>query len=218
MNGIHDMGGMHGLGTIQVERNEPVFHEEWEGRVLALVRALRPGPKWNIDMTRFSLEQMPPARYLASSYYERWLFGLEQRLLASGALSPEELADGQARPSGVKMPVVTADDVKASMVPWRAPKPEADVPPRFKTGMRVTARKINPPLHTRLPRYVRGRTGTIERDLGVQSLPDAWVAHQDHKFQHVYSVRFEAQELWGPQAHARDALYIDLWDDYLDPA
>ncbi|MHB8619208.1 MAG: nitrile hydratase subunit beta [Chloroflexota bacterium] len=218
MNGVHDMGGMHGMGPIVYERHEPVFHEEWEGRVYALTRVLRLGPKWTVDMSRAAMEQIPPARYLASSYYERWLLGLERRLLESGLLSPEELADGQARPGGVSVPRMTAGEVRASFQPWRAAQPEADVPPQFKVGARVVARKLNPSTHTRLPRYVRGRTGAIDRDLGVQRFPDSWVARQDPKPQHVYSVRFTAQELWGPNASARDAVYLDLWDDYLDPA
>jgi len=218
MNGVHDMGGMHGMGPIEYEQHEPVFHEEWEGRVYALTRVLRLGPKWNVDMSRFSIEQIPPVRYLASSYYERWLLGLERRLLESGVLSPEELADGQARPGGVPVPRMAAAEVRASFQPWHAPQPEADAPPRFRVGERVLARKLNPRTHTRLPRYVRGRAGVVDRDLGVQNLPDSRVARQDPKPQHVYSVRFTARELWGPDASSRDALYIDLWDDYLDSA
>ncbi|MGH2365769.1 MAG: nitrile hydratase subunit beta [Chloroflexota bacterium] len=210
MNGVHDMGGMHGMGPISPEPNEPVFHEQWEGRVFALTRVLRLGPKWNVDQARYSIERIPPARYLASSYYERWLLGLERRLLESGTLSPEELAGGTAQPGPSPAPAMTAVDPRASPRPTRAPA--------FKVGDRVIARKINPVSHTRLPRYVRGQAGVIERDLGVQSFPDTWVAHQDHKPQHVYSVRFAAQELWGPAAPARDAVYVDLWDDYLDPA
>jgi len=218
MNGVHDMGGMHGMGPIEREQDEPVFHEEWEGRVYALTRVLRLGPKWNVDMSRYTMEQLPPARYLASSYYERWLLGLEARLVASGVVSAEELADGRARPGGAKMPLMAVDEVRASLGPWRAPHPEVGVPPKFNAGDRVVACKINPVGHTRLPRYIRGRQGVIEHDLGVQRFPDTWVACQDPKPQHVYSVRFAAQELWGPDASPRDALYIDLWDDYLDPA
>jgi nitrile hydratase len=218
MNGVHDMGGMHGMGPIRVEPDEPVFHERWEGRVYALTRVLRLGPKWNIHMSRFCIEQLPPARYLASSYYERWLLGLEARLLGSGVLSPEELADGQPRPGGVKVPLITADETRASLGPLRAPQFEGDVPARFNAGDGVVAARLNPTTHTRLPRYIRGRRGVVNRDLGVQEFPDSWVDRQDAKPQHVYSVRFGAQELWGPDASPRDAVYIDLWDDYLEPA
>jgi nitrile hydratase len=218
MNGVHDMGGMHGMGPIEREQDEPVFHEGWEGRLYGLTRVLRLGPERNVDMSRYTMEQLPPARYLAASYYERWLLGLEARLMASGVVSAEELADGRARPGGTKVPLMAVDEVRASLGPWRAPQPDVDVPPKFKVGDRVVARKINPAGHTRLPRYIRGRQGVIEHDLGVQCFPDTWVACQDPKPQHVYSVRFTARELWGPDAPPRDAVYIDLWDDYLDLA
>jgi len=218
MNGVHDMGGMHGMGPIEYEENEPVFHEQWEGRVYALNKVMRVGPERNVDLFRFAVEQIPPARYLASSYYERWLMGLEKRLLDSGVLSPEELADGRPRSGGLSVPGMTAEEVRASLGPWRAPRPEVDVPAKFKIGDRVVACKINPPTHTRLPRYIRGRRGIVDRDFGVQSFPDSWVARQDAKPQHVYNVRFAAQELWGPDASPRDAVCIDLWDDYLEPA
>ena len=90
--------------------------------------------------------------------------------------------------------------------------------PRFKPGDRVKARNINPPGHTRLPRYVRGKEGVVQRDRGVFHLPDARVAGQDDQPQHVYSVCFSARELWGVEAPSKDTLNIDLWDDYLDSA
>jgi len=218
MNGVHDMGGIQNMGPLEIERDEPVFHHAWEGRVYALTRVLRLGPKWNIHMSRYTMEQVPPARYLGSSYYERWLLGLETRLVGSGVLSPEELADGRARPGGTKVPRMTAQEARDSLAPWRAAPPEGDVPPKFKVGDHVVARNMHPRSHTRLPRYVRGHRGVIERDLGVQGLPDSWVAKQEVDPQHVYSVRFAARELWGPEASAKDAVYVDMWDAYLELA
>lgn len=92
------------------------------------------------------------------------------------------------------------------------------IAPRFKAGDAVGARNLNPLGHTRLPRYVRGRRGVVHIDHGVFAFNDTNAHGLGHKPQHVYSVRFEARELWGPQASARDAVYIDLFDDYLDPA
>ncbi|MDE3078177.1 MAG: nitrile hydratase subunit beta, partial [Chloroflexota bacterium] len=166
MNGVHDMGGMQDMGPIEHEQNEPVFHEPWEGRVYAMNKALRVGPERSVDLFRFALEQIPPARYLASSYYERWLLGLEKLLLDAGVVSAEELADGQSRGGWPKVPVLTAEQVRRTLVPWRAPRPEAEASPKFNVGDRVRARNINPGGHTRLPRYVRGHVGVIERDLG----------------------------------------------------
>jgi nitrile hydratase subunit beta len=95
---------------------------------------------------------------------------------------------------------------------------DVSVSPRFKAGQQVRARNINPQGHTRLPRYPRGKIGTIERDHGVFVFPDTNAHFLGEKPQHVYSVRFAARELWGPQASARDAVYVDLWEDYLERA
>jgi len=92
------------------------------------------------------------------------------------------------------------------------------LPPTFRPGDRVVARNVNPIGHTRLPRYVRGRAGVVDRDHGVFVFPDTHAAGYGPKPQHVYSVRFAAQELWGPDASPRDAIYVDLWDDYLSLA
>jgi nitrile hydratase beta subunit len=91
MNGVHDLGGMHGLGPIEREDNEPVFHAEWERRAFALTLAAGFLGKWNLDMSRYAREQMPPAQYLATSYYEHWLFGLEKLLVEHGLLTADEI-------------------------------------------------------------------------------------------------------------------------------
>ncbi len=208
MNGVHDMGGMHGMGPIQREENEPVFHEEWERRMFALDLAMGAWGKWNIDMSRFAREQMPPAEYLATSYYEHWLFGLEKLLAEKGLPTKEDQE---------KRGVLTADAVWPMLRKGGSARVAVDMPPKFKVGDRVIARNINPAGHTRLPRYARGRRGVIDRDHGVFVFPDTNALGQGKKPQHVNSVRFTARELWGDDASPRDAVYIDLWDDYLDP-
>ena len=116
------------------------------------------------------------------------------------------------------MPVLTADRVAAALRRGDSTRRPAAVAPRFKPGDRVVARNIHPLGHTRLPRYVRGRGGVIDRDHGVFVFPDTNALEQGEKPQHVYSVRFAGRELWGPGALARDSVYVDVWDDYLDPA
>jgi hypothetical protein len=91
MNSVHDMGGMHGLGPIVHEENEPWFHEEWERRAFALNLAAGFLGKWNLDMSRYAREQMPAAEYLATSYYEHWLWGLDRLLVEKGILTREEI-------------------------------------------------------------------------------------------------------------------------------
>ena len=116
------------------------------------------------------------------------------------------------------MPLLTADRVRAVLTRGDRSRMDADLPPRFKPGDRVRARNIHPIGHTRLPRYARGRAGVVDRDHGVFVFADASGNGLGKIPQHVYAVRFTARELWGPEASARDTIYIDLWDDHLDPA
>ncbi|MBI1965636.1 MAG: nitrile hydratase subunit beta [Betaproteobacteria bacterium] len=218
MNGVHDMGGMHGMGPVEIERDEPVFHSEWEARVFALNLASGFHRKWNMDMGRHSRERMPPAEYLAATYYERWLYGLEKLLVEEGLVSARELETGRAgeKAGGVR-PLAVAEVATYLRFRLRA-RLDDDVPPRFRPGDAVVARNIHPTGHTRLPRYARGRRGAVDRDHGVFIFPDASAMSRDKKPQHLYTVRFAARELWGPGAFARDSVHVNLWDDHLDPA
>lgn len=220
MNGIHDMGGMHGMGPIVREKNEPTFHEPWEGRVYAITRVIRAaGGRQNIDNSRHLIELQPPAEYLRRTYYERWLERLEAVLLANKTITREELESGKPAPGSTKAtPAVTAAAVPAMVARRASARRDVSVAPRFSAGQSVRARKINPIGHTRLPRYARGRVGVISHDRGVFVLPDTNSRFEGENPQHLYSVRFEARELWGDQASPRDSVYIDLWDDYLDLA
>lgn len=218
MNGVHDMGGMHGLGPIVREAREPVFHHEWERRAFAITMAAGFLGEWNIDMSRYARERMPAADYLAASYYERWLYGLELLLVERGLLTREEVETGRARGTSAALRVLKAADVGKVLLKGGSARSSDKVSPRFSTGARVVARNINPVGHTRLPRYARGRRGVIDRDHGVFIFPDTNAMGQGPKPQHLYSVRFSGPELWGAQGSERDAVYVDLWDDHLDPA
>jgi len=217
MNGIHDMGGMQGMGPIEYEEKEPVFHAPWEGRVLAMTRAVTATGKLQGGL-RPPIESLTAFEYLRMSYYEKWLTSLTVRIVASALLTRAEIENGHTAEGSTKsVPALSVADVPAFMrriLPMR----KDDVAPRFQIGQHVRARNINPVTHTRLPRYVRGKAGTIERDRGVATLPDTNVYGLGEKPQHVYSVRFSARELWGDQAAAQDAVYVELWDDYLEPA
>ena len=217
MNGIHDLGGMHGMGQLEIESNEPVFHSEWERRVFAMTLASACAVKWNIDMGRYAREQMPPAEYLATSYYEHWLFGLEKLLIDLGVVTREELASGRAA-GKASYPPLRAAQVAHYLRNRRHARLDEEVAPKFKAGDRVVTHNTHPIGHTRLPRYARGRCGVIDRDHGVFVFADTHAMTRDKKPQHCYSVRFAARELWGPTASPRDSVYVDLWDDHLDPA
>jgi nitrile hydratase subunit beta len=214
MNGIHDMGGMQGLGEIGYQANEPMFHEPWEGRVHALGQAIRSGGN-----LRPYIERIPAAEYLRMSYYERRYTALVTRLIESGVVTRAEVESGRADPAAVQATPALTPAVARELL-FRTPREERDIAltPRFHMGDRVRGRNIQPTTHTRMPRYTRGRTGVVDRMRGVFNLPDRGHGAGEPKPQHVYLIRFTACELWGEDAPAHDALYIDMWEDYLEPA
>jgi nitrile hydratase len=218
MNGVHDLGGMQGFGPIVPEQNEPVFHAPWEGRVIALRRALAATGKLQPTL-RPAIESLPPVDYLRMSYYEIWFAALVEMLVAGGLATHEEIATGRPATDSIEPAAVLTPD-QAAVFSFRIPEVilKTAAPPRYSLGQRVRARNMNPIGHTRLPRYVRGRAGLIEASRGVQAFPETSAYGRGENPQHVYSVRFAARELWGEEASARDAVYLDLWEDYLEPA
>jgi nitrile hydratase beta subunit len=217
MNGAHDMGGMHGFGPVQVEKNEPVFHAPWEARVLAIRRAIGSWRKWNIDAGRYSIETLPPADYLRFSYYEKWLASAIKLALGAGLITQRELETGKRDPNTpVATPPLTADKVMPGIKAGSPTVRVTEAKPRFVAGETVRARNINPLGHTRLPRYVRGKLGTIECHHGAHVFPDTNARFEGEKPQYLYTVRFNARELWGEQANPADTVHVDLWEDYLE--
>ncbi len=220
MNGAHDLGGMHGFGPINAEpeAQEPVFHADWERRVFGLVLAARALGKWSGDKFRFARERQPPADYLRYTYYESWLAGLETLLVETGLVSADELASGKAAgPASAEdrsrvLPAAAVAPMLRRGAPATMP---AETPPRFRPGERVRARNRHPLGHTREPRFVRGRAGVIQEYHGSHLFPDL-SAQGVRVGRHLYSVRFEAAELWGENANRNSAVYVDLWEDYLE--
>jgi nitrile hydratase beta subunit len=205
MDGIHDMGGMEGFGRVQPDVNEPPFHADWERRVFALVNGVLTLTGVNVDEFRHAIERIPPARYLTSSYYERWLLAAETLLVERGIVSGEELKSlAQPELMSVALPAVSPKLVAA----------KARLHARFKAGDRVRVRGIHPLGHTRSPRYVRGKTGVVRRLRGIYVLPDTNAHRAGEHRQHVYLVEFSARELWDRKD--REGLMIDLWEDYLE--
>jgi nitrile hydratase beta subunit len=217
VNGIHDMGGMQDMGPIRPEPNEPVFHAPWEGRMYAMNIAV--DGDWPDGSGRFAREMIPPAEYLRISYYEKWYAGLVALMVKSGLVTQAEVESGEAVvPLKRKVEVLKAAEV-APMVARGFPS-SRDVPASalFRAGQRVRARNINPAGHTRLPRYARGKVGTVTLDHGVFAFPDSMAQGLGDKPQHLYSVRFAARELWGETASRVDSVYLAMWDDYLELA
>jgi nitrile hydratase beta subunit len=219
VNGIHDLGGMQDMGPVAAEQNEPVFHANWEGRAFALNLAAGAWRKWNIDAGRYQIELLPAVDYLRMSYYEKWTARLIELLVKTGLVTREEIERGKpAVGSARATPTLTAEKVSGLLRSGAGAKRDAPGPSRFQVGQRVRARNIHPTGHTRLPRYARGKVGTVHLDHGAYVFPDTNAHFLGENPQHVYSVRFAARELWGEQASPRDAVYIDMWDDYLEPA
>jgi nitrile hydratase beta subunit len=222
MNGAHDLGGMHGFGPIapEPETQEPVFHADWERRIFGLNLAAGFLGKWNIDVSRFARERQHPVEYLRHTYYENWLAGLETLLLDAGLVTAEELRTGRAAgpaDDAVRQRVLKAEQVAETLARGGPVSLPTDTRPRFGPGDRVRAVNRHPLGHTREPRYVRGRLGTIHAHHGFHVFPDR-NAQGAKEGRHLYSVRFEAAELWGEDAAGRSAVYVDLWEDYLEPA
>lgn len=222
MNGVHDLGGMHGLGPInpEPEAEEPIFHTEWEKRVFGLNLAAGFLGKWNIDMSRYARERQHPIDYLRNSYYENWLAGLETLLVEAELVSPEELKTGKAigpTDDSIQQRVLKAEKVAETIAKGGPVTMTISNPPRFKSGENVRAVNRHPMGHTREPRYVRGCVGIIHEHHGTHIFPDR-NAKGLKEGQHLYSVRFTAKTLWGKNASGRDAVYVDLWEDYLEPA
>ena len=218
MNGVHDMGGMHGFGKVEPEPNEPAFHAPWEGRVLAMQRAMTYTGAWNIDMSRAAQESLSAKVYLSVSYYHRWALGLERNALNKGLVDADELAAGHAlRPGQPVKRVMTKDEIGRAFTRGSFYRP-TNTTPIFKPGDRVRTRNINPPTHTRLPRYVRGHVGVVERIQGCHVFPDSVATGQGENPQWLYRVVFAGRDLWGEDSDPTVKVSVEAFEPYLEPA
>jgi nitrile hydratase len=221
MNGVHDMGGMQCFGPVQPEADEPLFHAPWERRALALTLAMGATGLWNIDQSRCARESLPPDVYLGSSYYEIWIRALEVLLRERGLLAGKDTAAGSIlqQPDGAAPRVLRAADVAPVLAKGSPADRTAGAPARFRPGDRVTARNLHPQGHTRLPRYVRGHTGTVQIVHGTHLFADRRASGTlppfDDTAHWLYTVVFDGRDLWGPQADAGLQVSVDAWEPYL---
>ena len=212
MDGIHDMGGMHGFGVVPAQTDDAVFHEEWEGRVHAMAYVLLGVGVANVDAFRHAIERIAPKEYLRVGYYGRWVRAAETLLVERGLLEPGELQaalDGTREATG---PVAVTPEAPADGF-FR----EVATAPRFELGDRVRARNLHPAGHTRLPGYVRGKCGVVGRVHPACILPDTNAHGQGECPEHLFSIRFDASELWGDAAEPGAPVSVDLFDRYLEP-
>ena len=220
MDGIHDMGGMQGWGRVPFDPDEPAFKESWEGRAFAMsLLSMNRLTGANLDAMRHALERLPPLEYLKNGYYGRWLLLSETLLTDSGVIAPGAV-DARARKLAGE-DVTEPPDVELNKPDYTGTAPgslrQIDDPPRSKVGEQVRAKDMHPTGHTRLPRYVRGRIGRVERLLPAAVLPDTNAHFLGENAQHVYAVAFDSKDLWGSDAEPF-VLSIDLFESYLEPA
>jgi nitrile hydratase beta subunit len=219
MNGAQDLGGMMGFGPIAPEPDEPVFHHEWEKRALAVTLAAGACGLWNIDASRHARETLPPADYLAKSYYDIWASGLEKLLVRAGMVSEDELKEGRAllapRPTPRKLAAADVAGALAKGSPYDRPAPG---PALYARGDRVRTKVMHPLTHTRLPRYSRGKIGVVEAVRGCFVFPDSNARGAGEDPRWCYTVRFSGAELWGEDADPRLSVSIDAFEPYLERA
>ena len=207
MNGVHDLGGMDGFGPVEIEVNEPVFHHPWERVVFGLVAAMSAQRLSNTHSFRHAIERMEPAHYLGSPYYEHWLTAVATLLIEKGLVTR---ADLEARAGG-RVPLSQPLRSGAILSPVASA-----AAPRFAVGSQVVVRNLHPLGHTRCPRYVRGKRGVVVRVDGRFPLPDVAAHTSELCDEYEYNVRFDGRELWGDAAETTAAVYVDLWESYLE--
>jgi nitrile hydratase beta subunit len=216
VNGAADLGGMMGFGPVVPEPEGERFHAEWERRALALVLAMGAARRWTIDAGRFARESLPPAIYLTSTYYAIWTMGLERLLVATGLVSADELASGQAIGPAQHVRAWSPDEARAAFAAGSPYTRAATTEQRFAVGEAVRTRVMHPTGHTRLPRYARGKAGVVDRVHGVHVLPDANAHGEGERPEWLYTVRFTGRELWGQDADPTVTVTVEAWESYLD--
>jgi nitrile hydratase subunit beta len=225
MNGVHDLGGTDGLGPVAPikEGEEPLFYADWERATFAmLVPSFLAGI--NLDEFRHGIERMHPAEYLSSRYYEHWLHTYEKNLTEKGVIDPDEFEEKvRYYRENPDAPLPDRQDPEQTkqlldvMHAGASTRMPAQGEPKFKPGQPVRTRNHHPSGHTRLPRYLRGKQGVVDRVFDSFVFPDTNSRREGENPQYVYSVRFEAQEVWGAEtSEPNETIYFDCWESYLE--
>ena len=210
-----DLGGQPGFGPVSPEPEGERFHSAWEPRALALTLAMGATGAWNIDTSRRARETLP--NYAALSYYEIWIAGLERLMSERGLVGAAELDAGKVLHAALPVArVLKAANVLAALEKGSPTARPTTSAARFELGQRVRTRSEHVGHHTRLPGYAHGKLGTIERLHGAHVFADANARGEGEQPQWLYSVVFDACELWGPEATAGLTVSIDAWEPYLE--
>jgi nitrile hydratase len=207
MDGIYDLAGMTGFGPIEVEYDEPVFHELWESRAFAMnILSIGLFGWYNADEYRHSIERMDPAHYLAATYYERVLTGVATLLVEKGLVDRADLQERAGGPFPLARPAVTNPVSPGSGMKT----------PQFSVGDAVVVCDMHQPGHTRVPRYCRGKRGTVLHVAPAFKFPDHSAHDGPFREEHTYHVEFDADELWTGEMRPGETVVIDLWETYLE--
>ena len=217
MDGIHDLGGKQGFGPVDVDEEEVAFHADWEGRMWAIAQCAGGRDGWTLDWWRHCRELIDPVDYLARPYFDSWMQAYTATYIDSGTISLEEIiaaksATPPADPPPAKSKEEVLRDVQAQGISFEKPLQQA---PRFAVGDRIMTRQLTTSHHTRLPGYARGKPGIIHAYHGAHIFADG-SARGDESPQHIYSVVFEARDLWPEAQDNKDRVFLDLWESYLE--
>jgi len=212
-----DLGGGPNADRVVPEPEGELFHADWEPGVLAVTLAMGATGSWNIDMSRAARETLPD--YASLGYYRIWLAALEQLMRERGQLLEDEIAAGRMLHPPVPVRRVLRAEQVAGALAQGSPTARADGPAaRFGIGDRVRTRSHAVPHHTRLPGYVRGKVGVVERVHGPHVFADSHAQGLGEQPQPLYTVVFEGAELWGPGAAPGLRVSVDAWQPYLEAA
>lgn len=218
MDGIHDLGGREGFGPVPGKEDGRPFHAEWETRAFGMEQSSAAGKGWTIDWFRHCRELIPPADYLTRSYFDQWLLTLTAQMIDEGYLTVDEIKSGAATfTPQPRHPPATPEEARAFVTDARSCERPVSVPPAFGVGSLVRARLLGISGHTRLPGYVRGQQGAVVAHHGAHVVPDASTSGE-HRAGHLYTVSFAAADLWSEAKDSPDRVFVDLWEEYLEPA
>ena len=218
MDGVHDLGGKQGFGPVEVNEVETPFHAVWEGRMWAIAQCAR-SPDWTIDWWRHVRELIDPVDYLSRPYFDSWAQTHIAAYIDSGAFTLEEIIAGKSATAPANRQASKGIDEILAAIEAQADRfdREIEVQPAYRAGDRIHTKQLLPGHHTRLPAYARGKPGVIHAHHGAHVFADS-SAQGSEEAQHIYSVVFEARDLWVEAENKKDRIFLDLWESYLDPA
>lgn len=222
MDGIHDLGGRNDFGPLEIEQDEPFFHHHWEKKVFSMAMAAPFVAEFGDDQFRRQIEHLSPQQYLESSYYELWFEGMVNQLKELNVVSDAELKQATSiHPLPTEFDInnqAQADGLMAIVEQGLSQAmPGARGAHRFGTDDKVVTLARIPATHTRLPQYARGKIGRVIAEHGMFIFADTNSVNVGLTPQMLYTVEFQASELWGDEAQPGDTLCLDLWDAYLEP-